>query len=154
MITCQRISSYVFAEPFHPFRITLADGRTVDIRHPDSVQVGRTWMTIFLYDCKDPEDRRLAVPLRDMESVEQLDAAACGRGAGSGPATVEGLRAFRAARPFRPFYIEVADGSRHEIRDPDLITIQQTRCIVLHGRHDSMAILDIKDMSEAGPIDK
>ncbi len=47
MISFQRIASYVGAEPFRPFRITTASGRTFEIRHPESVQVGRSVMAIY-----------------------------------------------------------------------------------------------------------
>jgi hypothetical protein len=35
MITYQRVLDYVRAEPFRPFRIHMASGRTFDIRHPE-----------------------------------------------------------------------------------------------------------------------
>lgn len=75
MITYQKIGNYVTAEPFRPFRIHLASGRTFEIRHPEMVQVGKTTMTIFTYMSDDPEDakeRQVEVSLLLTESVEPL----------------------------------------------------------------------------------
>jgi len=76
MITFQRIAKYVGAEPFRPYRISLASGRTFEIRHPEMVQVGRTTMTISTFLSDDPEDakeRQVEVSLLLTESVEPLD---------------------------------------------------------------------------------
>jgi hypothetical protein len=84
MMTYQRIGSYVTAEPFRPFRIQMAGGRTFEIRHPEMVQVGRTTMTIFTFMSDDPDqakDREIKVSLLLVESVEPLDVAVCPQGA-------------------------------------------------------------------------
>jgi hypothetical protein len=78
MISYQKIGKYVTAEPFRPFRIQTASGRTFDIRHPEMVQVGRTTMTIYTFLSEDPEqakERQVEVSLLLTESVEPLDAA-------------------------------------------------------------------------------
>lgn len=77
MITPQRI--HVTAEPFRPFRIATAGGRTFDIRHPEMIQVGKNRMTIFSFlsdDSGETKERQVEVPLLLTESVEPLDAAA------------------------------------------------------------------------------
>ena len=77
MISHHKISSYVMSEPFRPFRITTASGRTFEIRHPEMVQVGRTTMTIFTILSDDPEDakeQKVEVSLLLTKSVEPLDA--------------------------------------------------------------------------------
>lgn len=84
MISYQRMGSYVTAEPFRPFRITMAGGRTFDIRHPEMVQVGRTTMTIFTFlsdNAAEAKDRQVKVSLLLTESVEPLDAIARPQGA-------------------------------------------------------------------------
>lgn len=84
MITFQRIASYVGAEPFRPFRITTASGRSFDIRHPEMVQVGRTTITIFTILSDEPEmakEGKVEVSLLLTESVEPLDAVTHSRGA-------------------------------------------------------------------------
>ena len=78
MITHQRMATYVQAEPFRPFRITLNGGRAVDIRHPEMVQLGRSTMTIFTVLSDEQEvtkDRQVEVSLLLTESVELLDTA-------------------------------------------------------------------------------
>ena len=47
MITPQTVLEYVKAEPFRPFRIHLASGRTFDIRHPEMIKVLRSHILIF-----------------------------------------------------------------------------------------------------------
>jgi hypothetical protein len=84
MMTYQRIGGYVTAEPFRPFRIQMAGGRTFEIRHPEMVQVGRTTMTIFAAMSDDPDQarqRQIEVSLLLIESVEALDAAVRPQGA-------------------------------------------------------------------------
>ena len=84
MMTYQRIGGYVTAEPFRPFRIQMAGGRTFEIRHPEMVQVGRTTMTIFTFlsdDAKEAKERQIEVSLLLIESVEPLDAAVRPQGA-------------------------------------------------------------------------
>jgi hypothetical protein len=84
MITHQRMASYVHAEPFRPFRITLNGGRTFDIRHPEMIQLGRSTMTIFRHLSDDSEaaaERQIEVSLLLTESVEPLDTATRPQGA-------------------------------------------------------------------------
>jgi len=79
MISFQRIASYVGAEPFRPFRITTAGGRTFEIRHPEMIQVGRSTMTIFTFLSDEPneaKEREVEVSLLLTESVEPLGAPA------------------------------------------------------------------------------
>jgi hypothetical protein len=76
MITFQRLASYVGAEPFRPFRIYTASGRTFEIRHPEMIQVGRTTMTIFTHLSDDPDEARehqVEISLLLTESVEPSD---------------------------------------------------------------------------------
>ncbi len=84
MISFQRMASYVGAEPFRPFRITTTSGRTIDIRHPEMIQLGRSTMTIFTFLGHEPEEtkeRQVDVSLLLTESVEPLDATARPQGA-------------------------------------------------------------------------
>lgn len=76
MISHQRMASYVHAEPFRPFRITLNGGRSFDIRHPEMIQLGRSTMTIFTFMSDQPEEtkeRQVEVSLLLTESVEPLE---------------------------------------------------------------------------------
>ena len=76
MMTFQRIARYLSAEPFRPFRVSMASGKVFEIRHPEMVQVGRTTMTIFTYLSEDAEEARQReheVSLLLIESVEPID---------------------------------------------------------------------------------
>lgn len=77
MMTNHRILNYVNAEPFHPFRINMASGKTYTIRHPEMVQVGRTTMSVFTWMSDNEEEAKAheqELSLILIESVEPLDA--------------------------------------------------------------------------------
>jgi hypothetical protein len=76
MMTFQRLAKYVAAEPFRPFRISMASGKVFEIRHPEMVQVGRTTVTIFTYlsdDAEEAKEREHGVSMLLIESLEPLD---------------------------------------------------------------------------------
>jgi len=79
MITFQRLASYVGAEPFRAFRISMAGGQTLEIRHPEMISVGRTSALVHFTLSDDPElvkERVREVSLMLMESIEPLDGVA------------------------------------------------------------------------------
>ena len=83
MITPQRLNSYVVAEPFRPFRISMASGQTLEIRHPEMIRVGRSSAHIFFAlsdDAKLEKQHVREVSLLLMESVEPLQGAATSGG--------------------------------------------------------------------------
>jgi hypothetical protein len=76
MITFQRLAKYLGAEPFRPFRISMASGQNFDIRHPEMISVSRSTALIYTYMSDDPQQsrqRELEVSLLLMESVEPLE---------------------------------------------------------------------------------
>jgi hypothetical protein len=76
LITAQRLISYVGAEPFRPFRISMASGKSLDIKHPEMISVGRSTAHIFFLMSDDPEqakERVREVSLMLMESLEPLE---------------------------------------------------------------------------------
>lgn len=78
MISYKQIGTYITAEPFRPFRITLTSGRTFDIRHPEMVATGRN--TLFIFTSMGDEadgytERQVQVSLLLTESVEPIIAA-------------------------------------------------------------------------------
>jgi hypothetical protein len=84
MISHQRMASYVHAEPFRPFRITLNGGRAFDILQPEMIQLGRSTMTIFTFPSEQVEEvkeHRIEVSLLLTESVEPLETAVRTQGA-------------------------------------------------------------------------
>ncbi len=77
MMTAGRVMRYMTAEPFRPFRISMASGKVFEIRHPEMVQVGRTTMTIFTYlsdDAEEAKEREHEVSLLLVEAIEPIDA--------------------------------------------------------------------------------
>jgi hypothetical protein len=63
--------------PFHPFRISLTDGRTLDVRHPEMVLPGRRSAVIGLPAPGETEplyDQRITVDLLHIVSLEPLPA--------------------------------------------------------------------------------
>jgi len=85
MIASQELLNYVKAEPFRPFRVQMASGRTVEIRHPEMVRVGRNFLMLFTYVSENPEilDRWETLSLMLMERVSFLDASIPENGNGS-----------------------------------------------------------------------
>ena len=78
MITFQRLANYVGAEPFRPFRISMASGQSFEIRHPEMISLGRSTARIYTFMSDDPEEatqREHEVSLLLMESVEPLNVA-------------------------------------------------------------------------------
>jgi hypothetical protein len=79
----QRLARYAFAEPFRPFRISMASGQVLEISHPEMISVGRTTAHIYTYLSDDPEQarqREYEVSLLLMESIEPLDVASAQEG--------------------------------------------------------------------------
>jgi hypothetical protein len=78
MMTTQDIKRYLRAEPFRPFRLHMASGRTFDIRHPEMVHMGKADLVVFSLVADDPavHDDWDSDSLLLIDSISQLDAAA------------------------------------------------------------------------------
>ena len=50
------IREFLRRQPFRPFRLTLTDGRTYDVMHPELAMVGRSSMEVGLARPGDPEN--------------------------------------------------------------------------------------------------
>jgi hypothetical protein len=76
VIPPREVIRHVFAEPFQPFRIHTASGRTFEVRHPEFVQVGRNVMTIYGPPENDPEgpERWEKISYMLIESIASLNA--------------------------------------------------------------------------------
>jgi hypothetical protein len=72
----QEVLNYLHAQPFRPFRIRMNSGRTLEIRHPEMVRVGRRDLLIFSFvsDSPDVYDRWENVSLLLIESLSPLEA--------------------------------------------------------------------------------
>jgi hypothetical protein len=78
VVPAKDILGYLRAEPFRPFQIRMASGRTFDIRHPEMVRVGRGSLIIFSFVSDDPDmfDRWDTVSLMLIENVTHSEAPA------------------------------------------------------------------------------
>jgi hypothetical protein len=47
MVPPREVLEHVLAEPFQPFRIHTASGRTFEVRHPEMAKVGRSTMIVY-----------------------------------------------------------------------------------------------------------
>lgn len=70
MRPAESVRELVKRDPFIPFRIQLSSGDRIDITRRTSVAVMRTEIFVVL-----PDDRSKLIPLRQIASVETLQAA-------------------------------------------------------------------------------
>lgn len=82
MMPPREVMEHVFAEPFRPFRIHTASGRTFEVRHPEFVQIGRSVLTVYTPPENDPNgpQRWEKISLVLIESIAPLDAASVSHG--------------------------------------------------------------------------
>jgi hypothetical protein len=77
MITSAHLMTYVKAEPFRPFRLHMASGKTFEVRHPEMIKVLKTVLLVFSFNAGGTEltDKMESVSLMLIESVSHIDAA-------------------------------------------------------------------------------
>jgi hypothetical protein len=75
MMTPQAVLGYVKAEPFRPFRIHMASGRTFEIRHPEMVKVLKSNLIVFssVGDSSEVPDEWESASLMLTESISHLE---------------------------------------------------------------------------------
>jgi hypothetical protein len=70
------LQEFVWRRPFQPFRLTLTDGRTYEVRHPEMAMVGRSSVVIGLPapgDASPIFDRAVHVALLHIMQLELLE---------------------------------------------------------------------------------
>ena len=70
------VREFLRRQPFRPFRLTLTDGRTYDVMHPELAMVGRSWVQVGLARPGDPEniaERLNSVSLLHIMQIEPLE---------------------------------------------------------------------------------
>ena len=70
------VRDFVNKRPFQPFRITLMDGRSYEVRHPELAMVGRSAVAIGVPAPDDSEpvyDRLVTVSLIHIMQIEPLE---------------------------------------------------------------------------------
>ena len=78
MMTFKEVLNHVTAEPFRPFRIHTASGRSYEVKHPEVVMVGKTALTLSVPlsdDIPDAQGMSYKLSLMSIESIEPMDAA-------------------------------------------------------------------------------
>ncbi len=72
------LRQFLRQEPFRPIRLTLTDGRTYDVRHPELVILGRSSVIIGFPEADDPEpvyDDFVVVSLLHVMQAQPVDGA-------------------------------------------------------------------------------
>jgi hypothetical protein len=74
-MTPRVVLDHIVAEPFRPFRIHTASGRTFEIRQPEFVEIGRSTLTVYAPPEGDPNgpQRWEKISLVLIESIAPLD---------------------------------------------------------------------------------
>jgi hypothetical protein len=70
------VREFLRHRPFQPFRLTLTDGRTYDVLHPELALVGRSFVAVGLARPGDPEgvaDRMVTVSLLHIMQIEPIE---------------------------------------------------------------------------------
>lgn len=72
------VLDFVTAEPFRPFRMHMASGRTFEVGHPEMVRVGRSSVSVHMRPESEPTtaERWQVVSLMLLESIELLEESA------------------------------------------------------------------------------
>jgi hypothetical protein len=75
MLSPQTVLEYVKAEPFRPFRLHMASGRTFEVRHPELIKVLKSHVLLFQVSGESLEipDECQRVSLMLMETISLLE---------------------------------------------------------------------------------
>ncbi len=85
MLNPEQLRMLVRAQPFRPVRVVMNSGRKYEIRHPEWVKIGRSWINV--YEADDTEsgifDRYEMVSIMLMEHTEFVETPASAAHTGS-----------------------------------------------------------------------
>ncbi len=75
MITPTQVNAYVKEQPFRPFRLHMASGKSFDIRHPEMIKVGKSFLLGFSFAAGEPDIpvQWESVSLMLIESISHID---------------------------------------------------------------------------------
>jgi hypothetical protein len=112
--------------PFLPFRIHLDDGRTVEVRHPDMVLLGRQVVVLGVPEASaDPHTYLERHETISLQRVVRLEPLISTEGARLRVAAIRSeVRRLRRAVPFRPFALQMENGERVVIPYPESIAFR------------------------------
>lgn len=69
-MTTEELGNMINAQPFHPFRVHMADGRNVLIKHPDFIARAPSGRTAMVYKDNDLVER---IDLRLVTRLEPIN---------------------------------------------------------------------------------
>jgi hypothetical protein len=134
-VTIAEIRKAYRAEPFVPFVLHLADGREILVRERFHMMLPPGTRTLSVYDTDD------ACSFIDPGLVTDLRFKSVARKARM---TIGKIREARAARPFVPFVIHLADGREVPVRGPEsMLPSPSGRKIVVFQPDDRMDVVDL-----------
>jgi len=75
MLTAPHVLTYVKAQPFRPFRLHMASGKSFAVRHPEMVKVGKTFLLVFSFATEEFEivEQWETVSLMLIEAISHLE---------------------------------------------------------------------------------
>jgi hypothetical protein len=76
-MTTEQLVTHIHASPFRPFRIHLADGRHLDVKHPDFIARSPSGRTATIYTAEETSE---TIELLLVTSLETLNGARRRRG--------------------------------------------------------------------------
>ncbi|MFO0829568.1 MAG: hypothetical protein U0572_15625 [Phycisphaerales bacterium] len=69
-MTSERVVRALRAAPFQPFRLWLADGEAIDVRHPEQVMAAEGGRTVLVDSSSATAERRMLVDLLLVVALE------------------------------------------------------------------------------------
>ena len=77
MMTPSAVNGYLKSEPFRPFRVEMASGKTYEVRHPEMVKLTKSYLVLFtsVDETGIANDEWISLSLMLAESIVHLDAA-------------------------------------------------------------------------------
>jgi hypothetical protein len=78
------IREFLKRQPFQPFRLTLTDGRTYDVPHPEFAIVGRNTVTLGMVRADDSESGATRFVTVSLLHIMQIEPGAAGAGVARG----------------------------------------------------------------------
>lgn len=74
MMNPREVLTFIASEPFQPFRIQMASGRTFEVRHSEMAQVGKSTMAVYssLDNERDSQEQWHKVSLLRIEGIEPI----------------------------------------------------------------------------------
>jgi len=74
MMNPREVLTFIASEPFKPFRIQMASGRTFEVRYPEMAQVGKSTMAVYsaLDDERGSHEQWHKISLLLIECIEPI----------------------------------------------------------------------------------